>query len=171
MTQSVAYDFLLVLTITVLGMGIGLFFDCYRLLRRKFRPNYLSTQLSDLLFWLICVGPTFYAFYWIIEGSVRFFTILFLPVGMFLYLKFASPYIREPLYYCFLQIGRGLKLLLRLLIFCVQILVFPFRLVVWAVSFAVQFLCGLLRLLLLPFRYSCRLLWRKFREWRRKTKK
>jgi spore cortex biosynthesis protein YabQ len=119
MTQSVAHDFLLVLTITGLGMGIGLSFDCYRLLRRKFRPNYLSTQLSDLLFWLICVGPTFYAFYWIIEGSVRFFTILFLPVGMFLYLKFASPYIREPLYYCFLQIGRGLKLLLRLLIFCV----------------------------------------------------
>jgi spore cortex biosynthesis protein YabQ len=105
MTQSVAHDFLLVLTITGLGMGIGLSFDCYRLLRRKFRPNYLSTQLSDLLFWLICVGPTFYAFYWIIEGSVRFFTILFLPVGMFLYLKFASPYIREPLYYCFLQIG------------------------------------------------------------------
>lgn len=91
MTQSVAHDFLLVLTITGLGMGIGLSFDCYRLLRRKFRPNYLSTQLSDLLFWLICVGPTFYAFYWIIEGSVRFFTILFLPVGMFLYLKFASP--------------------------------------------------------------------------------
>jgi hypothetical protein len=62
MTQSVAHDFLLVLTITGLGMGIGLIFDCYRLLRRKFRPSYLSTQLSDLLFWLICVGPTFYTF-------------------------------------------------------------------------------------------------------------
>ena len=169
MTETVAHDFLLVLAITGLGMGIGLFFDCYRLLRRRIKPNYISTQLSDLLFWLICIGPTFYAFYWVIGGSVRFFTILFLPVGMFMYLKFVSFYIREQLYWCFLQIGRGFKLLLRLLIFCVQILVFPFRLAVWAVSFALQFLRGLLRLFILPIRYFCRLLWRKFREWRRKT--
>lgn len=169
MTETVAHDFLLVLAITGLGMGLGLFFDCYRLLRRRIKPNYIFTQLSDLLFWFICIGPIFYAFYWVIEGSVRFFTILFLFVGMFLYLKFVSPYLREPLYWCFLQIGRGLKLLLRLLIICVQVLVFPIRLAIWAVSFALQFLGGLLRLLILPFRYFCRLLWRKFREWRRKV--
>lgn len=167
MTQTVAQDLLLVLTITGLGAGIGLLFDCYRLLRRKTRPNYFSTQLSDLLFWLICAGPVFYVFFCIAGGEVRFFTLLFLPIGMALYFKFASSYLREPLYCCFLQIGRGSRFLLRVLIFCVHAFLYPFRLAVWAINFALQFLCGLFRLLLLPFRYSWRVVWRRIREWRR----
>ncbi|HHV34517.1 MAG TPA: hypothetical protein GXX59_02925 [Syntrophomonadaceae bacterium] len=168
MTQTVTQDFLLILTVIGLGVGIGLLFDCYRLLRRKTRPGYYSTQLSDLLFWLICTGPVFYVFFCIIGGEVRFFTLLFLPIGMALYFKFASPYLREPLYYCFIQIGRGLRFLLRVLIFCMQALLYPFRLAVWGINIALQFLCGLFRLLLLPFRYTWRVVWRRFREWRRK---
>lgn len=170
MTQTVSQDLLLVLTIIGLGAGIGFFFDCYRLLRRKTKPSYFFTQLSDLLFWLICAGLIFYVFFWLTGGEIRFLTLLFLPAGMALYFKFASPYLREPLYFCFLQIGCGLRFLLSVLIFGLHVLLYPFRLAVWVINFALQFLCGLFRLLLLPFRYSWRVVWRQIREWWRRRK-
>jgi len=77
MTGTVAQDFLLILTVVGLGLGIGLLFDCYRLLRRRIKPGYFSTQLSDLLFWLICAGPVFYVFFCMTGGEVRFFTLSF----------------------------------------------------------------------------------------------
>jgi len=165
MTQTVAQDLLLVLMITGLGTGVGFLFDFYRLLRRRTRPNYLSTQLCDLLFWLVCSGAVFYAFFWLTEGEVRFFTLLFLPAGMALYFKFVSPYLREPLYNFFLFIGRCLRLLFRGLLFCLSVLFYPFRLAVWVIKFIFQFICGLFRLLLLPFRNLWRLLRRRIREW------
>jgi hypothetical protein len=39
MTGTVAQDFLLILTVVGLGLGIGLLFDCYRLLRRRIKPG------------------------------------------------------------------------------------------------------------------------------------
>lgn len=168
MTQTVAEEFLLILIVTGLGAGNGLLFDCYRLLRRHIRLGYLFTQLSDLLFWVICAGIDFYVFFQITGGVMRFLPILFLPVGMVAYLKFVSPYVREPLYFCFLQIGRFFCLLLKSLIICGQIILFPFRLIVWVLNFAMQFVCGLFRLTFLPFSYCWRLIRRRIWEWRKK---
>jgi len=83
------------------------------------------------------------------------------PVSMVAYLKFVSPYVREPLYFCFLQIGRFFRLLLKFLIICTQIILFPFRLIVWVLNFAMQFVCGLFRLTFLPFSYCWRLIRRR----------
>ncbi len=168
MTQTVAQEFLLILIVTGLGAGNGLLFDCYRLLRRQIRQGYLSTQLSDLFFWVICAGIDFYVFFQITGGVMRFLPILFLPAGMVAYLKFVSPYVREPLYFCFLQIGRFFCLLLKSLIICGQIILFPFRLIVWVLNYAMQFICGVFRLILLPFSYCWRLIMRRIWEWRRK---
>jgi spore cortex biosynthesis protein YabQ len=168
MTQTVAQELLLILIVTGLGAGNGILFDCYRLIRRQTRQGYLSTQFTDLLFWVICAGLDFYVFFQITGGVMRFLAILFLPVGMVLYLRFISPYVREPLYFCFLQIGRFLRLLLKLMIICGQTLLFPFRLTVWTLNFLLQCLLGLFRLLILPFRCCWRFVWRWIREWRRK---
>jgi len=164
MTQTVAQEFLLILIVTGLGVGNGLLFDCYRLLRRRLKLGYFSTQFSDLLFWVICAGVDFYAFFLLTGGVMRFLPILFLPVGMVAYLKFLSPYVREPLYFCFLQIGRFFRLLLKFLVICGQVILFPFRLTVWVLNFTMQFICGLFRLMLLPFSYCWRLLRRRIWE-------
>ncbi|HHY40117.1 MAG TPA: hypothetical protein GX502_02595 [Syntrophaceticus sp.] len=159
---------MLLLIVTGLGAGNGLLFDCYRLLRRKIRLGYLTTQISDLFFWVICAGIDFLVFFQITEGVMRFLPILFLPVGMVAYLKFVSPYVREPLYFCFLQIGRFFRLLLKFLIICTQIILFPFRLIVWVLNCTMQFICGVFRLILLPFSYCWRLIRRRIWEWRKK---
>lgn len=168
MTQTVAQEFLLILIVTGLGAGNGLLFDCYRLLRRRIRLGYLATQISDLFFWVLCAVMDFFVFFLITGGVMRFLPILFLPVGMVAYLKLMSPYVREPLYFCFLQIGRFFRLLLKFLIICTQIILFPFRLTVWGLNYTMQFICGVFRLLLLPFSYSWRFIRRRIWEWRSK---
>lgn len=165
MSRTVAQEFLLLFALTGTGVGIGLLFDCYRLLRRRTRPGYLLTQLTDLAFWIISACMAFYVFFILAGGLVRLFTILWIPVGMALYLKFASTYVREPLYRFLLALERFFRFLLRVALCCWQALLFPFRLAVWAVNFALQFVCGLLRLFFLPVRCAWRWLWRLLREW------
>ncbi len=167
MTQTVAQEFFLFLVIPGMGAGIGLLFDCYRLLLRRTRLGYFSIQLSDLFFWVLCAGPVFYVFFMITGGEVRFVHLLLLPAGIAVYLKFLSPYVREPLNFCFIKIGEGFYCLVQALRFCAQVLFFPFRLAVWGVNFALQFFCGLLRLIFLPVKFSLRWVWRWIRElWR-----
>jgi len=165
MSWTVVQEFVLLIALTGTGMGIGLFFDCYRLLCRRIKPGYLLTQLTDLVFWIISAGAAFYVFFVLAGGLVRIFTILWIPVGMALYLRFASNHLQEPLSRLLLLLECFFRLLLRTVCFCWQAILFPFRLAVWTVNFALQFACGLLRLFFLPIRCTWRWFWRLLREW------
>lgn len=171
MSRTVTQELMLLIALTAAGAGIGFFFDCYRLLRRHTKPGYLLTQLTDLLFWIVSAGLVFYVFLTLTGGEVRFFSILLIPTGMAIYLKLASPFVREPLGWGFQQMVRLFRFLLRVLVFCWHTVLFPFRFAVGMVSYTLQFTCGVLRLIFLPVRYAWRCLRRRFLEWWRRWKK
>lgn len=72
-------------TILILGMGIGLVYDIFRILRKLFKhPDYL-THLEDFIYW---VFVTFMMFYFILTrnyGELRLFSIIGSVIGMVLY--------------------------------------------------------------------------------------
>ncbi len=171
MSRTVAQELLMLVALTATGMGVGLFFDCYRLLRRYTKPGYFLTQVTDLLFWIISAGVAYYVFMILTGGGVRLFSILLIPAGMGIYLKLLSPFVLEPLLWCFQQTGLFLRFLWRAFVFCWRTLLFPFCFAVCLLGFSLQFLCGVFRLLLLPLQWGWRTLRRSLLEWCRRRRK
>lgn len=171
MSRTVTQELLMLVALTATGMGLGLFFDCYRLLRRYTKPGYFLTQVTDLIFWIIGAGVAFYVFLLLTGGEVRLFSILLIPVGMGIYLKLLSPLVLEPLLWGFRQAGLFLRFLWRVFVFCWRTLLFPFCFAVRFLGFSLQFLCGVFRLLILPLQLGWRSLRRCFLEWCRRWRK
>jgi len=165
--KGVAQEFIALFLNLIIGMGIGVIFDCYRFLRNCTRPGWLLSQVADLLFWIVCAVLVFGLYFSLMEGEVRLATILVIPVGMALYFKFASRRARRPLYRFFFLLGRFFRYCLRVLLFCWWLILLPFRFLKYALVFVFQTMLGLLRLFSLPVRLLLRWLRRKFREfWR-----
>lgn len=160
MNGTVAHEFLLLLLTLLIGAGIGLLFDCYRLLRRFVRPGWFCTQVADLLYWVICAALVFGTCFFVTGGETRLATLLMILLGMAIYLKFASRYVRQPLYLITIRAGRFLK-------FCCRLLLIPFHFFKSLISFFIRAVSGLIRLLFLPARLSLSWLRRKLKElWR-----
>ncbi|HHW41788.1 MAG TPA: hypothetical protein GXX19_11715 [Syntrophomonadaceae bacterium] len=165
--SGVAREFIALFLNLIIGMGIGVIFDGYRFLRNYTRPGWFLTQVTDLLFWVVCAGLVFGLYFSLMEGEVRLTTLLIIPVGMALYLKLVSHRVRRQLYQFFFLLGRFFRGCLRVLLFCWWLILLPFRFLKYAFVFVFQTMLGLLRLFLLPLRLLLRRLRRKFREfWR-----
>lgn len=89
------------------GCIVGLIFDCYRTLRKIWRPGHLGTSLGDIIFWLLITVFT-YLFLMIISwGEVRFYVFLAIGLGLGLYLKIFSRTVRKyllKLYYLIIKL-------------------------------------------------------------------
>ncbi len=165
--KGVAQEFIALFLNLIIGMGIGVIFDCYRFLRNYARPGWFLTQVADLLFWIVCAVLVFGLYFSLMEGEVRLTTLLVIPVGMALYLKFASRRVRWPLYKFFSLLGSLYRFCLRILAFCRRLILLPFGFLKYVLVFVFQTILGLLRLSFLPVRLLLRWLRRKFCEfWR-----
>lgn len=86
--ESLAHQLAAFLAVAAAGGAGGLLFDLYRLLRREFRR---WSGLVDGLFWLVA-GPTMLLLITLANwASLRFYLIVALGLGFFLYTQLLSP--------------------------------------------------------------------------------
>ena len=171
MNATVLQEFMLLLIDLAIGVGIGLLFDCYRVLRRLLKPGWLVTQLADFFFWVCCALLSFRVFFVVTGGAVNFYSILIILIGAVLYLKLVSRSLRRPLTIVFYQLGRLLVFLFRSLCHLTRLLclviILPFRGLWWLARTCLRVAYVLLYLLWLPEKLLLQWLWREFREgWR-----
>lgn len=67
------------------GLTLGVLFDLYRLWRRATHPRRTTTAISDILFWLIATPLTYVYLLMGNWAELRFYVILGLLLGLFLY--------------------------------------------------------------------------------------
>ncbi|HHY05743.1 MAG TPA: hypothetical protein GX532_02035 [Clostridia bacterium] len=81
--------------VTVWGSFVGVILDCFRTLRRIWRPKSWGTSLGDVVFWLLVTAFTYFFLMLITWGEVRFYIFLGMGLGLYLYLKFCSKIISK----------------------------------------------------------------------------
>ena len=75
----------LFLMTVVIGMGAGLFYDLFRILRIYIKHRNIVTHAEDLIYWLVVAGFTFYIFLNKHYGEIRGFCFAGVGLGMILY--------------------------------------------------------------------------------------
>ena len=71
----------------VTGMLLGGLFDCYRVLRRTFKPKAFMTWLADLLYWLVATVVMFIALVFSNWGELRFYVFIGVLSGLGVYYR------------------------------------------------------------------------------------
>ncbi|MDR0273205.1 MAG: spore cortex biosynthesis protein YabQ [Clostridiales bacterium] len=77
----------LFLSTVLVGAGIGLFYDVFRIFRRttRFAKGVFVVQLEDLFFWVTVTGGMFYFMLNQNYGEIRMFSVLGAGIGIALY--------------------------------------------------------------------------------------
>lgn len=70
------------------GAGAGLLFDIFRAVKRA--ANIKKAAAADALYWIIMTAAVWYAFLYLMDGSIRGFEIFGLLLGVFLYFMLLS---------------------------------------------------------------------------------
>lgn len=74
------------------GMGILLFYDCFRVIRRWIPHNEMAIAIQDLLFWIVTGCSIFSLLYHYNNGSIRAYCIVGMGIGMIFYSMTISPF-------------------------------------------------------------------------------
>lgn len=119
--------------IMMTGIILGILFDCYRVLRRVFKPRGIITWFTDLLYWLLATAVVIVSLVLSNWGELRFYVFIGIVSGLGLYYKWLS----QGFMHFFLQSIRvvviGLrflkdgfsKVILRPLVYCIKIISWP----------------------------------------------
>ena len=90
MVTNQAYLFLI---FAVNGIIIGLLFDFFRISRKVFHTNDVTTYIEDVLFWILAGAIVLYFIFTFNNGQLRLFMFLGILLGAFIYMFFISSYI------------------------------------------------------------------------------
>ena len=90
MAENQAYLFLI---FTLNGVFIGLIFDFFRILRRGFKTGNILTYIEDILFWILAGLSIIYSMCMFSNGTLRFFMIIGIAIGLITYMLTISPWI------------------------------------------------------------------------------
>lgn len=94
---------------------MGVFYDCYKIIRQIWRPKVWGTILGDAIFWIINTILTYLFLLLFIWGEVRFYVFLAMAIGVVLYLKFCSRFVSFLLLNAYLVCVRFLSSIFKLL--------------------------------------------------------
>ena len=72
------------------GACASAIFDIFRSIYRTFKPSALTVGIGDIFFWLIISISTFYAFFIINNGQIRFFEFIAMILGSIFYFLLLS---------------------------------------------------------------------------------
>lgn len=99
----------------LLGVFVAVIYDMIRIFRRVIKHNRFFISLEDILYWVFCAFEVFYLLYKESSGVLRWFSILGIALGMFLYLISLSRYVIHivsgAINKCLYMIGRLLRIL------------------------------------------------------------
>lgn len=79
--------------IAATGILLGILFDAYRVLNRRFRPPWFVTALTDLAYCLLAAGIVFAVLLAGNWGELRFYVFIALITGIVMYFRLASRHV------------------------------------------------------------------------------
>lgn len=91
--DTAAGQFLRLLLALICGVGLGIFYDGYRLFRRFTAPHRRLRPLLDILWWLLALALVFAVWLRFTWGEVRFSLLVWQGLGFALYYTYLSPHI------------------------------------------------------------------------------
>lgn len=124
------------LLIAATGILLGMLFDTYRVLRGYYRPPWLITSITDLLYWLVAAGIAFLALIMGNWGELRFYVFIAMFAGVAAYYRLASRHFLKMIIMLFKVAGRLWQTGKRMLVFT---FIKPVRLIVRALFWPVRY--------------------------------
>ena len=116
----------LFLVFIINGIIIGILFDFFRILRKSFKTNDITTYIEDFLFWILTGFSILFTLFKFNNGEIRLYMFFAIAIGILLYMLIFSSYIikinvsiiiilkkivKKILYYVFMPILFLLKVL------------------------------------------------------------
>lgn len=93
MSSQILEETLILYHSVMLGIYVAVIYDIIRIFRRIVHHNRFFLSLEDILYWIFCAWEVFYLLYEENSGVLRWFTILGIALGMFLYLISISGFV------------------------------------------------------------------------------
>lgn len=137
------------LLIAATGILLGVLFDTYRVLRRRFRPPWFITSLTDLIYCLLASAIAFAVLVAGNWGELRFYVYIALFVGIVSYYRLASRQVMNLIVVLFKLVAKFWRIVK---------LVFAFAIIKPAAFFMRAALC--------PFRFVNRKYSAWYKRWR-----
>lgn len=122
--------------IAATGIFLGVLFDIYRVLRWRFRPQWLITTVADLIYCLLAAAVAFGALLFSNWGEFRFYVVIALLSGVFAYYRLASRYVSKfivALFKFMAKTGRAVNRIVSL--FIIRPILVIGRMVFWPAAF------------------------------------
>ncbi len=82
----------LFLVYTTNGIFIGILFDIFRVLRKSFETNDITTYFEDILFWILTGLSLLYSIFTFSNGEIRLYMFLGVFLGCLTYMMLISKY-------------------------------------------------------------------------------
>ena len=108
----------------LMGIFITFIYDLLRIFRLVVPHNGFFVSAEDLFFWVYCGGEVFLLMYHESDGTLRWFAVLGALAGMYLYMKFVSPFFVKYISSC---LKRLIQLFKKILHFMFKPVRFMFR--------------------------------------------
>lgn len=89
MIENQSYLFLVY---TINGIFIGILFDIFRVLRKSFKTNDITTYFEDILFWILTGLSLLYSIFTFSNGEIRLYMFLGVFLGWLTYMMLISKY-------------------------------------------------------------------------------
>lgn len=93
MSSQIVEETLFLYHSVLLGVFVAVIYDIIRIFRRVVKHNRFFLSLEDILYWVFCAWEVFYLLYKESSGVLRWFAILGIALGMFLYLISISRFV------------------------------------------------------------------------------
>ena len=76
----------------LIGMLLSTIFDIFRILRKSFQTSDFITNIEDSIFGFLAGIILLASIFWINNGQLRFYILIGIAFGIFIYLAFISKY-------------------------------------------------------------------------------
>lgn len=83
----------LFLVFIINGIIIGILFDFFRILRKSFKTNDITTYIEDFLFWILTGFSILFTLFKFNNGEIRLYMFFAIAIGILLYMLIFSSYI------------------------------------------------------------------------------
>lgn len=93
MSSQIVEETLFLYHAVLLGVFVAVIYDVIRIFRRVVYHNRFFIALEDILYWVFCAWEVFYLLYKESSGVLRWFAILGIALGMFLYMISISRFV------------------------------------------------------------------------------
>ena len=114
MSSQIVEETLFLYHAVLLGVFVAVIYDIIRIFRRVVKHNRFFISLEDILYWVFCAWEVFYLLYKESSGVLRWFAILGIALGMFLYLISVSRFV---VYFISKMINKFLHILEKIIVF------------------------------------------------------